>query len=156
MAVLAGIALACGDVWSLVATTALGRAGLVARSGMVERKLTPAPGEEYERSAARGWCPSRAERTASPRRPVRPGQGDAIRAAVASLVPQIIRSGAPSTPAPGDLDAARSGASSRVSSRLNGYAPRLSCRPISTPPGSPRVPAVVTGRELGLSVNEAD
>jgi hypothetical protein len=32
VAVLARIALACGDVWSLVAATVLGRAGLVVRS----------------------------------------------------------------------------------------------------------------------------
>ena len=51
MAVLAGIALACGDVWSLVAATVLGRASLMVRSGMVERTLTQALGDQCERFA---------------------------------------------------------------------------------------------------------
>jgi protein-S-isoprenylcysteine O-methyltransferase Ste14 len=51
VAALAGIALACGDVRSLVAATVLGRAGLVVRSRMEERKLTQALGEEHERFA---------------------------------------------------------------------------------------------------------
>jgi len=42
VAVPAGIAVACGDVWRLVAATVLGRAGLM-RSRMEERKLTQAP-----------------------------------------------------------------------------------------------------------------
>jgi len=86
VAVPAGIAVACGDVWRLVAATALG-AGLM-RSRMAERKLTQALGDQYERFAvaARRWFPSCAERTMSAGRPVRPGQGDAIRAAVAATV----------------------------------------------------------------------
>jgi len=38
VAVLAGIALACGGVWSLVAATVLGGAGLVVRSRAQERQ----------------------------------------------------------------------------------------------------------------------
>jgi len=50
--VLAGIALACGDVWSLVAVAVLGGAGLAVRIRAEERQLTESLGEEYERFAA--------------------------------------------------------------------------------------------------------
>ena len=50
--VLAGIALASGDVWSLLAVTALGGAGLAVRIRAEERQLTQALGAEYERFAA--------------------------------------------------------------------------------------------------------
>ncbi len=50
--VLAGIALACDDVWSLVAVAVLGGAGLVVRIRAEERQLTQALGGEYEHFAA--------------------------------------------------------------------------------------------------------
>jgi len=50
--VLAGIALACDDVWSLVAVALLGGAGLAVRIRAEERQLTESLGEEYERFAA--------------------------------------------------------------------------------------------------------
>jgi protein-S-isoprenylcysteine O-methyltransferase Ste14 len=50
--VLAGIALACHDVWSLLGVAVLGGAGLVVRIRAQERQLTQALGEEYERFAA--------------------------------------------------------------------------------------------------------
>ena len=50
--VLAGIALACDDVWSLVAAAALGGIGLTVRIRAEERQLTQALGAEYERFAA--------------------------------------------------------------------------------------------------------
>jgi protein-S-isoprenylcysteine O-methyltransferase Ste14 len=50
--VLAGIALACDDVWSLVAVAVLGGAGLAVRIRAEERQLTQSLGEEYERFAA--------------------------------------------------------------------------------------------------------
>ncbi len=50
--VLAGIALACDDVWSLVAVALLGGAGLAVRIRAEERQLTQSLGEEYERFAA--------------------------------------------------------------------------------------------------------
>jgi protein-S-isoprenylcysteine O-methyltransferase Ste14 len=50
--VLAGIALACDDVWSLVAVEALGGTGLVVRIRAEERQLTRALGAEYEHFAA--------------------------------------------------------------------------------------------------------
>jgi protein-S-isoprenylcysteine O-methyltransferase Ste14 len=50
--VLAGIALACDDVWSLVAVAVLGGAGLAVRIRAEERQLTQALGPEYERFAA--------------------------------------------------------------------------------------------------------
>jgi protein-S-isoprenylcysteine O-methyltransferase Ste14 len=49
--VLAGIALACDDVWSLVAA-ALGGTGLTVRIRAEERQLTQALGAQYERFAA--------------------------------------------------------------------------------------------------------
>ena len=49
--VLAGIALACDDVWSLVAAAVLGGAGLAVRNRAEERQLTKALGAEYERFA---------------------------------------------------------------------------------------------------------
>jgi protein-S-isoprenylcysteine O-methyltransferase len=52
MLVLAGIALACDDVWSLLAVAVLGGAGLAVRIRAEERQLTQALGEEYERFAA--------------------------------------------------------------------------------------------------------
>jgi hypothetical protein len=86
--VLARIALACGDVCSLVAATVLGRPGLVVRSGMVERTLTQAPGDQYERFAVgrTRLVPVVCSARCVGPRPVRPGQGDAIRAAVAATV----------------------------------------------------------------------
>jgi len=50
--VLAGIALACDDVWSLLAVAVLGGAGLAVRIRAEERQLTRALGAEYERFAA--------------------------------------------------------------------------------------------------------
>ena len=50
--VLAGIALACDDVWGLVAVAVLGGAGLAVRIRAEERQLTDSLGEEYERFAA--------------------------------------------------------------------------------------------------------
>jgi protein-S-isoprenylcysteine O-methyltransferase Ste14 len=50
--VLTGIALACDDVWSLVAVTALGGTGLAVRIHAEERQLAQALGGEYERFAA--------------------------------------------------------------------------------------------------------
>jgi protein-S-isoprenylcysteine O-methyltransferase Ste14 len=50
--VLAGIALACDDVWSLVAAAVLGGAGLAVRIRAEERQLTESLGEAYERFAA--------------------------------------------------------------------------------------------------------
>ena len=49
--VLAGIALACDDLWSLVAAAALGGIGLTVRIRAEERQLTQALGAEYERFA---------------------------------------------------------------------------------------------------------
>jgi protein-S-isoprenylcysteine O-methyltransferase Ste14 len=50
--VLAGIALASGDVWSLLAVAVLGGAGLAVRIRTEERQLTQTLGAEYERFAA--------------------------------------------------------------------------------------------------------
>jgi protein-S-isoprenylcysteine O-methyltransferase Ste14 len=50
--VLAGIALACDDVWSLVAVAVLGGAGLAVRIRAEERQLTQALGAEYQHFAA--------------------------------------------------------------------------------------------------------
>jgi protein-S-isoprenylcysteine O-methyltransferase Ste14 len=50
--VLVGIALACDDLWSLVAIPALGGIGLAVRIRAEERQLTQALGAEYERFAA--------------------------------------------------------------------------------------------------------
>jgi len=50
--VLAGIALACDDIWSLVAVAVLGGAGLAVRIRAEERQLTQALGAEYEHFAA--------------------------------------------------------------------------------------------------------
>ena len=50
--VLAGIALACDDIWSLVAVAVLGGAGLVVRIRAEERQLTRELGADYERFAA--------------------------------------------------------------------------------------------------------
>ena len=50
--VLAGIALACDDVWSLAAVAVLGGAGLWVRNRAEERQLTEALGADYERFAA--------------------------------------------------------------------------------------------------------
>jgi protein-S-isoprenylcysteine O-methyltransferase Ste14 len=50
--VLAGIALASGDVWSLLAVAVLGGAGLAVRIRAEERQLTQALGADYERFAA--------------------------------------------------------------------------------------------------------
>lgn len=50
--VLAGIALACDDVWSLVAVAVLGGAGLAVRIRAEERQLNQALGAEYEQFAA--------------------------------------------------------------------------------------------------------
>jgi len=49
--VLTGIALASGDVWSLLAVAVLGGAGLAVRIRAEERQLTQALGAEYERFA---------------------------------------------------------------------------------------------------------
>ncbi len=50
--VLAGIALACDDVWSLVAVAVLGGAGLAVRIRAEERQLARALGADYEHFAA--------------------------------------------------------------------------------------------------------
>lgn len=50
--VLAGIALACDDVWALVAAAVLGGVGLWVRIRAEERQLTEALGADYERFAA--------------------------------------------------------------------------------------------------------
>jgi len=50
--VLAGIALACDDVWSLVAAAVLGGVGLAVRIRAEERQLAQALGTEYESFAA--------------------------------------------------------------------------------------------------------
>jgi protein-S-isoprenylcysteine O-methyltransferase Ste14 len=50
--ILAGIALACGDVWSLAAVAALGGAGLAVRIRAEERQLGQALGGEYQQFAA--------------------------------------------------------------------------------------------------------
>jgi protein-S-isoprenylcysteine O-methyltransferase Ste14 len=50
--VLIGIALACDDVWSLVAVAVLGGVGLAVRIRAEERQLTQALGAEYEDFAA--------------------------------------------------------------------------------------------------------
>jgi protein-S-isoprenylcysteine O-methyltransferase Ste14 len=50
--VLAGIALASGDVWSLLAVAVLGGAGLAVRIRAEERQLTLALGADYEHFAA--------------------------------------------------------------------------------------------------------
>jgi protein-S-isoprenylcysteine O-methyltransferase Ste14 len=50
--VLAGVALASDDVWSLVAVAVLGGFGLVVRIRAEERQLAQALGAEYERFAA--------------------------------------------------------------------------------------------------------
>ena len=50
--ILAGIALACDDVWSLAAAAALGGAGLAVRIRAEERQLTQALGAEYQQFAA--------------------------------------------------------------------------------------------------------
>jgi protein-S-isoprenylcysteine O-methyltransferase Ste14 len=49
--VLAGIALASGDIWSLVAVAILGGAGLAVRIRAEERQLTQALGAEYQQFA---------------------------------------------------------------------------------------------------------
>jgi protein-S-isoprenylcysteine O-methyltransferase Ste14 len=50
--VLAGIALACDDLWSLLAIAVLGGIGLAVRIRAEERQLTESLGEEYEHFAA--------------------------------------------------------------------------------------------------------
>jgi len=50
--VLPGLALACDDVWALVAVAVLGGAGLAVRIRAEERQLTEALGEEYRQFAA--------------------------------------------------------------------------------------------------------
>jgi protein-S-isoprenylcysteine O-methyltransferase Ste14 len=50
--VLAGIALACDDVWALLAVAVLGGAGLAVRIRAEERQLSQALGAEYEDFAA--------------------------------------------------------------------------------------------------------
>jgi protein-S-isoprenylcysteine O-methyltransferase len=50
--VLTGIALACDDVWGLLAVAVLAGIGLVVRIRAEERQLTQALGAEYERFAA--------------------------------------------------------------------------------------------------------
>jgi protein-S-isoprenylcysteine O-methyltransferase Ste14 len=50
--VLAGIALACDDVWGLVAVAVLGGTGLAVRIRAEEQQLTDSLGEEYEHFAA--------------------------------------------------------------------------------------------------------
>jgi protein-S-isoprenylcysteine O-methyltransferase Ste14 len=50
--ILAGIALACDDIWSLVAATALSGASLAVRIRAEERQLTQALGAEYQHFAA--------------------------------------------------------------------------------------------------------
>jgi protein-S-isoprenylcysteine O-methyltransferase Ste14 len=49
--ILAGIALACDDVWSLAAAAALGGTGLAVRIRAEERQLTQALGAEYQHLA---------------------------------------------------------------------------------------------------------
>ena len=49
---LAGIALACDDVWGLLAVAVLGGLGLAVRIRAEERQLTDSLGEEYQRFAA--------------------------------------------------------------------------------------------------------
>jgi protein-S-isoprenylcysteine O-methyltransferase Ste14 len=49
--VLAGVALACDDVWSLAAVAILGGAGLAVRIHVEERQLAQALGDEYEHFA---------------------------------------------------------------------------------------------------------
>jgi len=50
--VLAGIALACDDVWALLVVAVLGGLGLYVRIRAEERQLTQALGDEYEHFAA--------------------------------------------------------------------------------------------------------
>ncbi len=50
--ILTGIALACDDVWSLVAAAVLGGTGLAVRIRAEERQLTQALGADYEHFAA--------------------------------------------------------------------------------------------------------
>jgi protein-S-isoprenylcysteine O-methyltransferase Ste14 len=50
--ILVGLALACGDVWSLVVVAVVAAAGLVVRIRVEERQLTEALGAEYEEFAA--------------------------------------------------------------------------------------------------------
>ena len=50
--ILTGIALACDDIWSLIAATALGGTGLAVRIRAEERQLTNALGGDYEHYAA--------------------------------------------------------------------------------------------------------
>ena len=50
--ILAGIALACDNVWSLAAAAALGGTGLAVRIRAEERQLTQALGAEYQHYAA--------------------------------------------------------------------------------------------------------
>jgi protein-S-isoprenylcysteine O-methyltransferase Ste14 len=50
--ILTGIALACDDIWSLVAAAALGGTGLAVRIRAEERQLTQALGAQYEHFAA--------------------------------------------------------------------------------------------------------
>ena len=50
--VLAGVALACDDVWALLVVAVLGGQGLYVRIRTEERQLTKALGDEYERFAA--------------------------------------------------------------------------------------------------------
>ena len=50
--VLAGIALACDDVWALLVVAVLGGLGLYVRIRTEERQLTKALGDEYEHFAA--------------------------------------------------------------------------------------------------------
>jgi protein-S-isoprenylcysteine O-methyltransferase Ste14 len=50
--VLAGIALACDDIWSLLAVAVLGGAGLAVRIRAEERQLAEALGDEYVHFAA--------------------------------------------------------------------------------------------------------
>jgi protein-S-isoprenylcysteine O-methyltransferase Ste14 len=50
--VLLGVALACDDVWSLVAVAVLGGTGLAVRIHVEERQLTESLGSEYEDFAA--------------------------------------------------------------------------------------------------------
>ncbi|MGI8452174.1 MAG: methyltransferase family protein [Streptosporangiaceae bacterium] len=51
--ILTGIALACDDVWGLLAVAVLAGLGLAVRIRAEERQLTDSLGEEYERFAAR-------------------------------------------------------------------------------------------------------
>ena len=50
--VLTGVALACDDVWSLVAVAVLGGTGLAVRIHAEERQLTESLGSEYADFAA--------------------------------------------------------------------------------------------------------